>query len=85
LEFPDDIRVFVSGTKRIPLPETLPENIACLAFLFVAGDACWLRFYRANLQLHPQTIHSDFHNAARHDCCGNLFHDLVVLGDYKAF
>ena len=25
------------GTKHIPLLETLPENIACLAFLFVAG------------------------------------------------
>ena len=41
------------------------------------GDACWLRFYRANCQLHPQTIHSDFHIAARRDCCGNLFHDLL--------
>jgi len=28
--------VFVSETKLIPLLETLPENIACLAFLFVA-------------------------------------------------
>jgi hypothetical protein len=25
------------GTKRIPLLETLPEDITCLAFLFVAG------------------------------------------------
>jgi len=29
--------VFILGTKHIPLLETLPENIACLAFLFVAG------------------------------------------------
>lgn len=65
------------GTKRLPLLETLPEDITCLAFLFVAGGcllACDSIEPPDYFTRRPST---DFHSAARRDCCENLFHDLL--------
>jgi len=77
--------VFILGTKHIPLLETLPENIACLAFLFVAAGCLLAAILSSQLTTWSADHAQRFPQRSAPRLLWKSPSWSVVLGDYKAF
>jgi hypothetical protein len=75
--------VFVVGTKRIPLLETLSLNILCWEPILVAAG-CLLAAIRWSQQKTSSAFHTEqFPQPQRGDHCGNLSLQISPLKNYK--